>query len=61
MPTPDEIKLIGKLGDCYSAFTLLPQEHDMAHVEFCQMIHRLQDMVAARATYRECRDMIDAA
>lgn len=51
-PTPQEVELIEALGEIWNRYLKLPKEHPMGSGEFCTMIHRCQDAIASRATYR---------
>jgi len=50
--TEDEEYIIDKLGEVWNLYLMLPIQHDMEQEEFCSVMHRLQDMVASRPTYR---------
>ena len=41
------------LADAWNEFIKLPAQHPHEQQEFMHAIHRLQDLVAARAAYRE--------
>ena len=55
MLTPAEKDLLLKLGQAWNAFCQLPNEHTSDAREFAEGLHRLQDMIAARAAYRAMR------
>jgi hypothetical protein len=51
--TKDEEYLVKYLGSAYDLFIKLPVQHSEDQDDFRWMIHRLQDMVAARSGLRE--------
>ena len=53
--TPKELLLLDKIGDVWNGFAELPEEHNDDSRDFRYFIHRLQDMVAARAAYRQLK------
>lgn len=50
--TPEERAVLDHLVAAWSAYLALPVEHPTERQEFCTMIHTLQNMVAARPTWR---------
>lgn len=55
--TPEEDALLQLLGDAFTAFVKLPVLHPSDRPEFCHHIHTLQNMVAARPTFRALRSL----
>jgi hypothetical protein len=53
MVTNEEEYLITQLGLLHGLFVQLPNQHADDQDDFRYMIHRLQDMVAARSSFRE--------
>jgi len=51
-PTEDEKALLSYLGAANDMFCKLPIQHAEDQDDFRQLIHRLQDMVAARLALR---------
>lgn len=51
-PTGPEVMLLSLLGSVNDAFIALPIQHPEDQDDFRRMIHRLQDMVAARSGLR---------
>lgn len=54
--TEQEYQIVRGLGDIWNLFLELPNEHPMQNQEFCQAIHRCQDMVFARAGIRAVKE-----
>lgn len=50
--TEDEEYIIDKLGEVWNLYLMLPIQHEMEQDEFCRAMHRVQDIVASRPTYR---------
>jgi hypothetical protein len=57
--TEAEVALLHHLGAAWNMFHDLPVQHVSDRDEFCQMTHLLQNMVAARATYRALKMLKD--
>ncbi|HZW08020.1 MAG TPA: hypothetical protein VFF65_12930 [Phycisphaerales bacterium] len=50
--TPEELAVINTLASAWNQFVALPVQHKHEAREFMDGIHRLQDLIAARAGYR---------
>jgi hypothetical protein len=46
--TEQEKKVMNQIVELWNSFLQLPQIHEDDQKDFCYMIHRLQDMIAAR-------------
>lgn len=60
MLTPLENEVLTKLGEAWTAYCRLPRDFDKGghhedQADFRYHIHRLQDLVASRPTYRDMR------
>lgn len=51
--TPPERALMEAIADVFVHFCALPQQHNSDVPELAALIHRIQDMVAARPAYRQ--------
>lgn len=51
--TEEEKEIILDLGMIWSSFLNLPIEHPQEREEFLRIIHQAQNLVAARASFRE--------
>lgn len=52
MLTEQERKVLDLTAELANAFWQLPEEHQDQAAEFTVLLHRIQDMVAARSVYR---------
>lgn len=50
--TDQEAKVAQMLGDAWNEYLKLPKDHPMEQGEFCNAIHRCQDIVLARCGRR---------
>lgn len=50
-----EKEIVLRLGDVWNKYLEIPEQNDLERKEFCSMIHRCQDSVAAREMYRQMR------
>lgn len=51
--TEEEKEIILNLGMIWSSFLNLPRDHPQEEEEFLRIIHQAQNLVAARAGFRE--------
>lgn len=51
-PSPEEMKVLNRLGSVWDAFVEIPNRGETETQEFMNGIHRLQDLVGARSTWR---------
>lgn len=54
--TEAERAIIMALAEVWNSYVALPEQHPMAQKEFCEGIHRLQEHVAARPTFRQLKE-----
>lgn len=51
-----EKEIILMLANVWNEYLEIPEQNDLERKEFCSMIHRCQDSVAAREIYRQMRN-----
>lgn len=50
--TPDELAVVRRIGEAFTAFHALPAMHPADHAEFVFHIHALQNIVMVRSAVR---------
>lgn len=54
--TDDEGKVMDSLVEAWTQFSLLDMQHPMDKTDFCNAIHKCQDLLACRIARREYPD-----